>query len=96
MKMTCEHQELLTERIAPHDHAERRQLYIDGDYVNSDRTKNLDRRYRWDLFWTGMKFLKESDPIGYESFWDADYLNDHIDTFLRKLVPTLDSASRLS
>lgn len=67
--------------ISPLDTSERRVRYLAGDFPRSDRTQDLDRRYRWDLLW--------------ESKYDAGLLyaigcNDsHIDTALRAVVEPL-------
>lgn len=83
MKMTPEHCQLIKDAIVPMDTAERRQRYVRGDYPNAAKTKDLDKRYRWDLF------CQMPKPSGFvQSLYD--YMNDdHIDTALRGIVPVL-------
>jgi len=55
--------------------------YEAGQFANADKTKDLSKRFRWDLFHAagGTKFA--CDTL-------YDYLNDdHIDTALRAIVP---------
>lgn len=70
--------------IAPLDTAERRQRYLAGDFTNSARVIDLDKRYRWDLLWDS----NATNTL--RLYVIEDNLNDaHIDTALRSIVPTL-------
>jgi hypothetical protein len=80
MKVTNEHLEAMRSSIVPLDTDERRQRYINKDFPRSDAVKDLDMRYRWDLFW-------ESGAIA--SIQDMGYANAHIDTALRNIVSSL-------
>lgn len=71
--------------IAPLDTLERRKRYINGDYLNSEYTKDLWRRYRWDLYWE-CGYLLES----------GKYKDSHIDTALRHVVAPFDIALELA
>jgi hypothetical protein len=83
MKIRPEHLAHLRRLIQPHDTPERRQRYLAGYFPRSERTKDVDMRYRWDLLWEG----------GLGDFLSRDlypYLNDdHIDTALRSFIAPL-------
>ena len=79
MKLTKEHQELLA-GITALDTETLRDYYRKGKYHNTDKVKDLNKRYRWDLLWLLKLDLTEI----------YKYANDdHIDTVLRKLVKPL-------
>lgn len=81
MKVTDNHLAELKAAIEPLDTPERRARYLRGDFLNADKIKDLDRRYRWDLLWESGVYHK----------LDARYYNDgHIDTALRAIVPALE------
>lgn len=89
MKIAPEHFQTLQSVLAQADKPEFRQQYLDGNFPNADKCRDLDKRYRHDLlYWCQYRagLLPE--------YWLAEtlysYLNDdHIDTALRKLVPPL-------
>jgi hypothetical protein len=84
MRVTSEHLTALKEKIEPLDTPERRVLYIKGAFPNASLTKDLNKRYRWDLFWaSGASKL----------LYDTDYNDSHIDTALRSLVPEIPNVS---
>ena len=64
--------------IAPHDTEERRAAYRAGNYPRAEHTQDVNRRYRWDLYWHGE-----------HRFEGNDVMDAHIDTALRKIVPPL-------
>jgi hypothetical protein len=66
--------------IAPLDTDEVRARYVAGDFPRSDLTKDLNRRYRWDLLWASGAY--NGDEFN-------GYKNDWIDTALRRIVPVL-------
>lgn len=66
--------------IVPLDTAERRERYRTGDFPRADRVKDLDMRYRWDLFHAADAW-KLIDGRG--------YADTHIDTALRRIVGPL-------
>jgi hypothetical protein len=74
----------LAAAIAPHDTAERRAQYLAGDFDRADRVKDLDKRYRWDLYWLVRPTLATdlTDVLG----WSNDAC---LDTALRRCVPPL-------
>ena len=80
MKMKLEHFAQLETSIKSLDSEERRRFYKEGRHANADKVKDLDKRYRWDLFYIASLPVQELYA----------YLNDdHIDTALRKLVKPL-------
>lgn len=84
MKMTEPHFLELQRRIRTLDAEEVRNSYRAGEFPRSERVKDLDKRYRWDLFFAVMR----RDPeLNAEV---CDYLsNAHIDTALRQIVQPL-------
>lgn len=83
LKITTTSLEALRERIAPLDTDANRQAYREGRFVRSDKVKDLDRRYRWDLLWATCAGPFVSDLY-------AEGLNDsHIDSALKAVVPAL-------
>lgn len=83
MKITPEHFAALKALVGPADTPERRALYLAGKYHNADRTKDLDMRYRWDLYHATVKYDAWTKAV-------YEYANDnHIDTALRAIVPPL-------
>lgn len=74
----------LTECVRGVDTPERRDAYRRGDFPRADRVKNLDMRYRWDVFYAagGFAMFDGMDM-------PADIEDAHIDTALRRAVPSL-------
>lgn len=85
MKVSPEAFKRLQAAVEPLDTPERRARYLAGDFVNADRCKDLNMRYRWDLFW-----LVDRDAVFKEELKDLN--DDHIDTALRRAVPPLRGA----
>lgn len=86
MRFKPDHLDTLRAAIAPLDTPELRDRYARGDFPRADAVRDLDRRYRWDLFWTagGAQLAR--------SFYAEDYSDTHIDTALRAIVPPLAAA----
>jgi len=81
MKISGEVVEAMRERIATLDTDEVRQAYRDGRFPRSEAVKDLNVRYRWDLYHAS----KCRDVLG-----DDDTLTtNHIDTALRRIVQPL-------
>jgi hypothetical protein len=76
MKISAIELDCLQFAVAPLDTLERRRQYAAGDYPRAERTKDLWRRYRWDLYW-------DCDF----RFDYGRYNDEHIDTALRKAIP---------
>lgn len=66
--------------VAPLDTEERRERYRAGDFPRADAVQDLDRRYRWDLFWAAEAWRLVAD---------AGYSDAHTDTALRRMVAPL-------
>ena len=86
MKLTLEQVEAMRERIAPLDTAERRQAYREGRFPRAEAVKDLDMRYRWDLYHAGRVSDVFHTGIGGD---DYGLTSAHIDTGLRRIVPPL-------
>jgi hypothetical protein len=83
MKVTTEHLEQMRTAIEQWDTPEIRQSYIDGKFARADAVKDLDMRYRWDLYWHCVR-KGSSMPDS-----TCGYNTNHIDTALRAIVPAL-------
>jgi len=83
MKMIRDHFDTLKAEIDDilATHTKAIDQYESGNFKNAAACKDLDKRFRWDLFW------HTASGRDYKRF---DYLNDsHIDTALRRIVPAL-------
>lgn len=80
MRVTPEQLEAMRQRIARLDTEPIRQAYRDGMFPRAGLVKDLDKRYRWDLFYAS----KASEVTR-----DSDLTMAHIDTALRKIVAPL-------
>lgn len=87
MKIKPEHVETIKGFVSPLDTSERRQRYINGDFPNSASTKDLDKRYRWDLFYAN----PASAPFACDVLYKYSH-DEHIDTALRSIVKPLRAA----
>jgi hypothetical protein len=59
--------------------------YENGNFAKSDKTNDLNARFRWDLYWYCYKNIFNNtfkDSISYLK-------NTHIDTALRNIVPNI-------
>lgn len=80
MKMKPEHSRQMKDAFVVLDTETMREAYRKGKFPRADKVKDLDKRYRWDLFYIASLPVQELYA----------YLNDdHIDTALRKLVKPL-------
>ena len=68
----------MIEKINPLDTSERRAKYLTGDFPRSDLVKDLNKRYRWDLFFAACPHMA----------WSG-YSGSHLDTALRYIIPDL-------
>jgi hypothetical protein len=62
-----------------------RKQYRDGNFPRADMCKDVNMRYRWDLFWAA----NTSYPNTIRLILDAGYKDAHIDTALRQIVPNV-------
>lgn len=79
-KATCD---AMAELIEPLDTRRARDIYIVGDFPRSHLVLDLDKRYRWDLFYAAKAHRVLPD--------DAGITDAHIDTALRTIVRPLHS-----
>lgn len=84
--LTGERLEKLRGWIQPLDTEERRQRYLEGDFARPGLVKNLNRRYRWDLFYDAVNEQRYVELLGCQAA--VVVLTDaHIETALRGIVP---------
>ena len=76
MKISADTLSALTELIAPYDTPEKRARYLAGNFPRAAETKDINVRYRWDLFWAA----KARELI------TSEHTTAHIDTALRRIV----------
>ncbi len=88
MKLSADIVQAIRERIEPLDTNETRQAYREGRFPRADRVRDLDMRYRWDLFYAA----RGSDIVEPDAGRIIDsrgITTDHIDTALRRIVAPL-------
>ena len=80
---------VLKSRLLVLDTTARREKYLAGDFSNSDKCKDLDKRYRWDLLHSSK--LRIGDGIGVQGDLNLyGYLDDsHIDSALKSCIKPL-------
>lgn len=83
MKVTAVDRDLLANVIEPLDTPDRREAYRAGQYPRSAFTVNVNKRYRWDLYWVAVR-NGHTLPDSTNGYNDA-----HIDTALRSIVRPL-------
>lgn len=88
MKLTKEHYAALDHEIR--DTARRlgpafTAQYIAGKFDRADRTKDVNKRYRWDLFWHTPASWRQAFADEVYTYCD----DTHLDTALRRIVPSL-------
>jgi hypothetical protein len=90
MKIPKDIVEEMRQAISQLDTEEVREAYRTGNFPRSEFTKDLDKRYRWDLLWATMG--NEVLPKQYisDTLYEIPGVNDsHIDTALRNIVSPL-------
>ena len=85
MKIAKETVEAMRQRIAPLDTDETRSAYREGRFPRADGVKDLDTRYRWDLYHASRCI----DVIKGDGEYPQDLTTKHIDTALRRIVQPL-------
>ena len=76
----------MREAIAQLDIPVNREAYATGNYPRSESTKDVNVRYRWDLYWAAL----HKGLLPWDLLDDIDDVKDaHIDTALRGIVPAL-------
>jgi len=81
MKLDRDTLDRMRDAIAPLDTPQMRERYRAGDFPRANATRDLDMRYRWDLFWKAGGYRLLPSKNGLDS--------SHIDTGLRRVVPSL-------
>lgn len=85
MKVTPDHARAFEEAIKPLDTPELRAKYRVGDFPRSDFVTDLDKRYRWDLFWLAQEVPQVRDIMTRTVYKEA-----HLDPVLRRCVRSLE------
>ena len=81
VKASAEFRALVAAAIEPHDTETNRDRYRRDEFPRANRTKDKNKRYRWDLYWHAHATAGPFYTIG---------LNDaHLDTMLRSIVAPL-------
>lgn len=80
MKVTPEHLATLRAAIVPLDTEAVRDAYRSGQFPRADSVKDLDKRYRFDLY---------AAAGSWRLFDHSGYNDTHIDTALRSIVAPL-------
>ena len=86
MKIKPEHLARLKDLIEPLDTETRRTQYLKGDFHNADKVKDLNKRYRWDLYWEATAGTHHNELRNQMYVYMND---DHIDTALKSIVKDL-------
>ena len=87
LKIKPEHFQYIKDKIAEQDTQARREQYRSRNFKNADKVKDLDKRYRWDLFCYAVPVKFVCDVL-------YKYLDDnHLDSALRQIVPELETAN---
>ena len=84
MKMSIPTFDSLRDAVQRADTDHWRTAYREGRYPRSERTRDVNLRYRWDLLWSVMGRLPDAARCEINTLKD-----DHIDTALRRIVPCL-------
>jgi len=87
MKFPADKLDTLRDWVEELDTEEVREHYRAGNYPRADRTKDVDKRYRWDLWWAALG--RNDQDYSWRDGWLSDLLDSHIDTALRAVVPPL-------
>lgn len=89
MKMRSDLYERLRAAIESIDTDGLRERYRKGDIPRFETVKDLDVRYRWDLYWMATSARNPASAKLREDLNAEDYESSHIDTALRRIVPSL-------
>lgn len=74
---------IIRDAIAPLDTADNRAAYREGRFPRAEQCRDVNLRYRWDLFWAACRAVP--------SLYDVvnAYRDAHVDTALRAIVAPL-------
>lgn len=81
MKMTPEHFATLQAACEPLNTEGNRAAYRNGAFPRADRCRDVNKRFRWDVLY--------ASKVDCRPFYDAGLNDEHIDTALRRIIPTL-------
>ena len=90
MKMSKELQAKITDAITTKvfnhpDFETYKSNYEKGKFPRADNVNDLNKRFRWDIFW----LVNNATPFGDEL--DREGLSQaHIDTFLKSVIPAIE------
>ena len=79
MRLTTETVNALAALIGPLDTEETREAYRLGRFPRADKVRDLDKRYRWDLFLAAKAWSVLTERV----------TDEHLDTALRRIVSPL-------
>lgn len=82
MKISSNSFAQLKAAITPRDTEFWREKYRAGEFPRAERTRDVNKRYRWDL--------ARSADVDFSALYDEGLHDTHIDTALRQIVPSLD------
>lgn len=90
MKVIPAHLDMIREAIITvgYDREDIRARYRARDIPRGDRVQDIDKRFRWDLFYAATAGTSMVSDL-----YDAGYNDTHLDTALRSIVKPLDSAT---
>lgn len=81
MRAPQELRAIVAAAVMPLDTLENRERYAAGNYPRAHLTRDVNKRYRWDLYWHAYGTTGPFYTVGLD---DA-----HIDTVLRSIIPPL-------
>ena len=85
MKVTEEHYNIMAEAIQPFNNEENRLAYKEGRFPRADKVKDVNVRYRWDLYYAA----RRTHYLDFSHEGESLYNGEHIDTALRNIVEAL-------
>jgi hypothetical protein len=79
VKVTPSDLDIIRGAVTPYDTEERRDRYRRGDFPRADAVQDLNKRYRWDLFYGTRAYLGVR----------GEYADAHFYTALKSVIPDL-------
>ena len=71
--------------VAPYDNEANRTRYRNRDIPRADAVRDINKRYRWDIWYATTRRNREFFDVVQE----VNPSDSHIDTLLRSVIPTL-------
>lgn len=81
--------EFMAALVREWDTPEHRDMYRQGKYPRADRTKDVNMRYRWDIFWAANSTCRTRHGHTIHDTLPDDVNDAHVDTALRRIVAPL-------